>query len=98
MGTPMGIDGTESSLSFMGNAIFNLDTGTRLTPFVGAGMGFAVLEVDAQPDGGGRFEDTDTQLAYQAMAGISVQTLHICTLHSSMSISQRHRQHSQPIQ
>ena len=73
MGTPMGIDGTESSMAFMGNAIFNLDTGTRLTPFVGAGMGLAVLEVDAQPDGGGDFKDSDTQFAYQAMAGVSFQ-------------------------
>jgi OmpA-OmpF porin, OOP family len=71
MGTPLGVDGTESSIAFMGNAKFNMDTGTLLTPFVGAGAGLAVLKVDAQPDGGGDFKDTDTQFAYQAMAGVS---------------------------
>jgi opacity protein-like surface antigen len=71
MGMRLGIDGTESSMAFMGNAKFNLDTGTLLTPFVGAGVGLAVLKVDAQPDGGGDFKDTDTQFAYQAMAGVS---------------------------
>ncbi len=71
MGTPMGVDGTESSIAFMGNVIFNMDTGTHLTPFLGAGMGVAVLKVDAQPDVGDKFKDTDTQLAYQAMAGLS---------------------------
>ncbi len=75
MGTPMAIDGIEGSLAFMANAKFNLDTGTRLTPFIGAGMGLAVIKVDAQPDGGGDFIASDTQFAYQGIAGVSYEIL-----------------------
>lgn len=52
--------------TLMANLYYDLDTGTRWEPFVGAGVGGARYEADGANLG----DDDDTVFAYQARAGI----------------------------
>lgn len=63
------IEGDISSVSFMANAYLDLLPGSRLNPYVGAGMGLARLTADS--GGLGADDESDTVFAYQAMAGLA---------------------------
>ncbi|MGH6894667.1 MAG: outer membrane protein, partial [Dongiaceae bacterium] len=67
------LDGTLSSYAWMANGYYRLDTGTDFTPYIGGGVGIALLDLDMRRGDEGRFHalDTDTQFAYQGIAGIS---------------------------
>lgn len=86
MGGPMGVDGTESVFAAMANARYNFDMGWPITPFFGAGIGAALLKIDAIPDMGGQFKDSDTEFAYQAMAGVS----YALSSHVSLAVEYRY--------
>lgn len=58
-----------STNNYMLNAYYDFDTGTKWRPFIGAGIGAALIEVD----GVSLRDDEDTVLAYQARAGIAYQ-------------------------
>lgn len=62
--------GDVSAWSIMGNAIYDIKTGGRLTPYVGFGAGFAGIDWnDVTPVGGGTVDDNTTVFAYQGIAG-----------------------------
>jgi opacity protein-like surface antigen len=69
MGMTVDIDGDINSFAGMLNAKYELETGGPLTPFIGAGIGAALITVDANPD----TPDAFKQFAYQAMAGINYE-------------------------
>lgn len=62
------ISGDVNGWSVMFNALKDIPTGSKVTPYVGAGLGVArrTFKVD------GLLDDTDTGLAYQGIAGLSV--------------------------
>jgi len=66
-------DGNVSQWSMMGNALYDFNTGTAFTPYVGAGLGGVRVNVnDARTFTGGRtIDDSDTVFAYQGIAGIA---------------------------
>ena len=64
---PNGIGGEIYSSSIMGNLFFDFIPHQRVSPFIGAGVGFANVEVDLDFWG----SDDDTVFAYQFMAGLS---------------------------
>ena len=72
LGMTIPIDGFERSYALMANGYYRVNTGTMVTPYIGAGVGGALLSIDADSVGG-NFSDTDIQFAYQAMAGLSLE-------------------------
>ncbi|MFI2812040.1 outer membrane protein [Microbulbifer sp. JSM ZJ756] len=54
------------------NAYYDFDLGTALTPYIGAGIGNAMIDVDYSPSGVSIIEDDDSVLAYQFMGGASL--------------------------
>ena len=71
------LDGDMSALSFMGNAFYDFDLGMPLVPYVGAGVGFAAVFLDASLEFGGSTvqiaDDSDTVFAYQGIVGIAYE-------------------------
>lgn len=71
-------DGNLGVAAFMANAFFDLHNETRVTPYLGGGIGFANLQLSDTyaTDAGGRFriydEGDDTVFAYQAGAGVEI--------------------------
>lgn len=62
--------GDVSAWSLMGNAIYDIKTGGRLTPYIGVGAGVAGIDWnDVSPVGGGSVDDNATVFAYQGIAG-----------------------------
>ena len=65
-----GAGGDVSAWSLMGNAIYDIKTGGRLTPYIGVGAGVAGIDWnDVTPVGGGSVDDNATVFAYQGIAG-----------------------------
>ena len=60
------VDGDVSAVAGMVNAYYDFDTGSEFKPFIGAGLGYASVELDAD-DGG---SEDDGVFAYQLMAGV----------------------------
>ncbi|MDH5761982.1 MAG: outer membrane beta-barrel protein [Nitrospinota bacterium] len=62
-------DFTFSAVSFMGNGYFDIPTQSPLRPYVGAGLGFALVGVEEDFFG---FTDSDSDMvaAFQFMAGL----------------------------
>lgn len=58
-----GVSGDVQSAAIMGNAYWDIETNTRFTPYLGAGIGAAWVDIDA-PGG-----DDSWEFAYQGMAG-----------------------------
>ena len=52
--------GETTSLDTMFNAIYDINTGTQVTPYLGAGIGFSYLT-----------DDDEAAFAYQGLAGVS---------------------------
>lgn len=66
--------GEITAKSAMLNLLYDVDTGSRLMPYVGAGIGYAQVDYDGvRPVGVGvnRINDDDNVFAYQGMAGLS---------------------------
>jgi opacity protein-like surface antigen len=59
-------DGRIKVLAGLANGFYDFDTGTRLKPYVGAGVGIGQVKLD-----GGRLDDDDTGLAYQLLTGLA---------------------------
>ncbi|CAG0988003.1 outer membrane protein [Geobacter sp.] len=73
------VDGDVGTLAFMANAFFDLHNDTPITPYVGGGIGFAVLNLNDTTginSGGDRVilydEGDDTVFAYQVGAGVEI--------------------------
>jgi opacity protein-like surface antigen len=56
------------NLAFMVNGYYDLKTSTKFTPYVGAGIGLANIEVDAPA-----YRNSDNVFAYQALVGVSYE-------------------------
>jgi OOP family OmpA-OmpF porin len=59
-------DGRIKVLAGLANAYYDFDTGTKLRPFVGAGVGIGQVKLD-----GGAVDSDDTGFAYQLQTGIA---------------------------
>ena len=70
LGPGVNIDGGIDSLSLMGNAFYDFNTGSAWTPYIGGGLGVAFMSSDISLVGATLIDDTDTVLAYQLGAGI----------------------------
>ena len=73
------VDGNLGVFAMMANAYFDLHNASPITPYVGGGIGFAVLQLSdtfgVNSQGGGEFlypEDDDTVFAYQVGAGLEI--------------------------
>lgn len=53
-------------LAGLANAFYDFDTGTKIRPYVGAGVGIGQVKLDDGP-----VDDDDTGFAYQLMTGVS---------------------------
>lgn len=53
------------------NAYYDFDLGNGLQPYVGAGIGFAQVEVDYSPSGVGIINGDDTAFAWQLKGGLT---------------------------
>jgi outer membrane protein OmpA-like peptidoglycan-associated protein len=69
--------GRISNITAMGNVLYDINTGTFVTPYVGGGIGVSYAQVRANPAPSATpqvfFGDHDVVLAYQAIAGLSFQ-------------------------
>lgn len=61
-------DGDVSTLSLMANGFWDIETGSRVTPYLGAGIGVAQVSMD---DPSVPMDDDDTVFAYQLAAGVA---------------------------
>jgi opacity protein-like surface antigen len=67
-------DGTLESFSFMANAVYNIDMGSRFRPYIGAGVGGVQLRfTDGVTSGGDPYTgDSDIVFGYQGFAGFAI--------------------------
>lgn len=73
-GLSAGADGDMSAFSFMVNGYWDLENATPLTPYLGAGVGVANVEIsDLEVAGIDVADDDDTVFAYQLAAGIGFE-------------------------
>lgn len=56
--------------SYMANAFYDIPTGTAIVPYIGAGAGWASVDIDVPQIG---LDDDDTVFAYQFMGGLGYQ-------------------------
>ena len=64
--------GEATSWGVMANVYYDFKNSTAFTPYVGVGIGGAMVDFDGiSPVGGSRIDDSDTALAYQGMIGVS---------------------------
>lgn len=74
-GMNLDLSGDQTALSFLANVYYDIPTSSRFTPFLSAGIGFAMVDINDlrysastwQPP----FSDDDTVLAGQVGAGVS---------------------------
>lgn len=59
-------DGRIKVVAGLANGYYDFDTGTKLKPFIGAGVGIGQVKLD-----GGPVRDNDTGLAYQLLTGVA---------------------------
>jgi len=68
--------GSAQTWSLMVNGLYDIDTGTRFTPYLGAGIGVGFVNASlsgtrAAGSTLGLYNGSDTTLAYQAIGGVS---------------------------
>jgi opacity protein-like surface antigen len=73
-GAPVQVDAGIQSYGAMANAYYDLRTPTAVTPFLGAGLGFAVARYGRGTSGGSTLwaAGQDSSLAYQGCAGFAI--------------------------
>lgn len=74
-GMNLDLSGDQAVLSFLANVYYDIPTGSRFTPFLSAGIGFAMVDINdlrlSDMDSGPPYNDDDTVLAGQVGAGVS---------------------------
>lgn len=66
-------DGHLSNLGVMVNALYDFDTASAVTPYIGAGVGLAHLGTDNWKSGAvGLTDDSTAEFAYQGIVGLSM--------------------------
>lgn len=63
------MSGKTSSWAFMGNVLYDINTGTAITPYIGVGAGIARVKSEVSSNFGYRFSDSDVVFAYQGIVG-----------------------------
>ena len=67
-------DGDVDTFIFLINGFYDIDTGTKLTPYLGGGIGFAAFDIkDLFVPGIVRGDQDDTVFAYQLAGGIAYE-------------------------
>lgn len=69
-GTPANATGSARMLTYMANAYYDFNNETQWTPYLGAGLGGAMVQL-SKSSGLGNTDDEDTVFAYQFMAGVT---------------------------
>ena len=65
-------DGRVNAYSAMLNLLYDINTGTAFTPYIGGGIGWAFLDVnDAKRINGFSVDDSDNRFAYQGIVGVA---------------------------
>ena len=69
------VDGAFSMLAFMANVDYDFDAGTRWVPYIGGGLGLAIISLDTESPSTGRSltDDSDTVVAYQLGADLGYE-------------------------
>lgn len=63
-------DGDEiTSTSLFANLYYDFNRGGRISPYIGAGLGYSDVSVTYRPSGVGIIDDSESKLAYQLKAG-----------------------------
>ena len=71
-GTQVPLTGTIQNIPVMANLLYDFDTGTALTPYVGVGVGFSVLTLhNISTSGAALFDTSQLVFAYQPMVGVN---------------------------
>lgn len=71
-GTQVPLTGRIENIPVMANLLYDFDTGTALTPYLGVGIGFSVLTLHNISTGGAQLFDTSQFVfAYQPMVGVN---------------------------
>ena len=67
------LDGSLDTYTLLANVYYRIDTHTKLTPYIGGGVGISMLDLDMKRGDDGWFHawDTDTQFAYQFIGGLA---------------------------
>lgn len=67
--------GNENAIGLMGNLFYDFDLRTGLTPYLGVGVGGALVSADhaGQIVGGAELDDQQFEFAYQGIAGVSFE-------------------------
>jgi len=63
------LDGHSSSFAFMANGFYDFNLG-QFVPYVGAGLGFAILSAELDAAGVNVLDDSDVAFAWQIAAGV----------------------------
>ena len=63
--------GSTRTWGLLANGLYDINTGTAFTPYVGAGIGFGFVEGKLTGNGATLYDSTDVQFAYQGIAGVS---------------------------
>ncbi len=64
--------GDVKSWSFLSNLLYDVKNSTPFTPYIGLGLGAAIIDVNgASPVSSSRVDDSDAQFAYQGIAGVT---------------------------
>ena len=72
-GVSVPVEADIDAFGFMANVFYTFSTGTAVSPFVGGGIGVAVLGLDVESVAGVAlpFDETDTVFAYQIGGGLA---------------------------
>lgn len=65
------VTGSSEGLFFMANGFYDFKNSSQFTPYLGAGLGFAKLDIEEKIAGKKLVDDSDTVFAYQALVGVS---------------------------
>ncbi|MEI6558749.1 MAG: OmpA family protein [Rhodospirillaceae bacterium] len=63
--------GSTTTWGLMVNGLYDINTGTAFTPYVGAGIGLGIVDAKLTGNSTTIYKGTDTQFAYQGIAGVS---------------------------
>ena len=63
--------GSVRNWGLMINGLYDFNTGTAFTPYLGAGIGLGIVNAKLTGSNITRYSGTDTQFAYQGIAGVS---------------------------
>ncbi|GJL95798.1 MAG: hypothetical protein DHS20C05_22030 [Hyphococcus sp.] len=66
-------EGSLDTVYVMANFLVDIKTGTRFTPYIGAGAGVGFVDVNYSPSATPIIDDNATAFAYQGKAGIAFQ-------------------------